>query len=352
MELVTLSSGRNELAVEPDTGRLAQLKGARTAFIPRAAGRGPLRLHLPLPDFEAHMVEANLSSPSIEQDRREVRMHYADMIGKRGPTGVSAQVVIRSLDDGAFELTCKVQNRSDIAIPQVFFPCLTGFTKVDGETDTVMFGKSRFRPWQEWCGCDPNRRMQFMNHLGRPEFFVSANSPFVSGMKWMDYGGAEAGVSLFSREKTSSTQSMRVSTDTPIADPAETIDLSWFFYPFIQPGETWDSPVFVLYPHEGDWRRGVLRFKQHAAQTFTPVPTSPDRDATIGQQTLWISWHYQDWREPRHRFRDIPDIAAEARAAGFREMTIARATELDFCLPHKVREPLGTSEELKAAVAG
>jgi len=347
---VTLTSGPNELKIDPDTGRVAGLRHADTVFVAAASGDGPLRLHLPLPDFEAHMVEGRHSRPEIAHRDGAVVMDYADLAGKRGPTGVSARVEVRSLRDGAFELRCTVHNQSPATIPQVFFPCIGGFGPIDGEDDTVTFGKSRVKPWERWAGLGPDRRMSFMHHLSRPEFMMSPNSPYAAGMKWMDYHGRERGVSLFSREKTSSAQQIRVSTPTPWRNKAETIDLSWYFYPFIEPGGSWTSPDFVLYPHAGDWRRGVLKFKEHADKTYTPVASTPDRDATIGQFTLWISWHYQDWQDLKYTFRDIPAIAAEARAAGFREMTVARATALDFCLPHVIRRPLGTAEEFREAV--
>ena len=68
------------------------------------------------------------------------------------------------------------------------------------------------------------------------------------------------------------------------------------------------------------------------------------------QDTLWLSWHYQDWQDVKYRFGDILTFAAELAEAGITEMTLAQATELDFCLSHKVREPLGTDEELCQAV--
>ena len=106
----------------------------------------------------------------------------------------------------------------------------------------------------------------------------------------------------------------------------------------------------MLYPHRGDWHYGVLKFKEFTDKNFVPVASTPARDETIGQFSAWLSWHYQDWNRVRYRFKDLPEIAAEARRAGFREMTIARATALDFRLPPVVREPLGTDEDLKRAI--
>jgi hypothetical protein len=93
-----------------------------------------------------------------------------------------------------------------------------------------------------------------------------------------------------------------------------------------------------------------LKFKEFTDKNFIPVPSTPARDETIGQFSTWLSWHYQDWSRVRYRFKDLTEIAAEARRAGFREMTVARATALDFQLPPEVRKPLGSDEDLKDAV--
>lgn len=345
---IVLRSGNSELGIEPATGRIALLRCAEREFIARPASEGILRLHLPLSDFEAQMVSSHRTAPKCAQGADRVTLDFADIQGKRGPTGISARVVIRAVDD-AFELSCEIRNGSAGAIPQVFFPYFGGFQQVDGPDDAVMFAKSRFLPWRRFAAQTVDHRMEFMKTMGHPEYSLTVFNTYIAGMKWMDFGGASAGVSLFSKDKTATAQSMYLAAESFFKSP-ETIDLGWYFYPFIGPGETWRSPGFVLYPHAGDWRRGVLKFKAHADRTFTPVASTPERDATIGQQSLWISWHYQDWRDRRYTFKDIPAVAAEARAAGFHEMTVIRTTELDFCLPHKVRKPLGTSAELKAAV--
>ena len=348
MATIALRSGNSELAIEPSTGRLSVLRNAQATFIQRPEGEGPLRLHAPLDDFEAHTVSSHRTPPACTHSSDRITLDYSDLLGKRGPTGISARIVIQAADD-AFEMSCQVRNGSAGPIPQVFFPHLGGFCQVDGPDDAAMFGKSRFLPWRTWAALRPDHRVWFMNSAGHPEYIASVHHSYSTGMKWLDFGGARAGVSLYSREKTAAYQFMYLGAESYLRTP-DIIDIGWYSYPFIQPGETWQSPTFVLYPHPGNWQRGVLKFKTHADRTFLPAPSTPARDATIGQQTLWISWHYQDWRDLRYTFRDIPAVAAEARAAGFREMTLARATELDFCLPHRVRKPLGTSADLQAAV--
>jgi hypothetical protein len=217
-----------------------------------------------------------------------------------------------------------------------------------------MFGNGSFRPWKEWNRRTPSTQVRFMNFLKRPYFIIQPFYPYnESGrggglMKWMDIGGMNAGTSLFSKDTGLKNQFMLISAKNY---GENTMDLAWCFYPFVEPqGGEWVSPVFVLYPHEGDWHCGVLKFKEFTEQAYTLARSSPDKDLTIGSQTLWLSWHYQDWRDIKYRFTDIPAIAAEAFEAGFRQMMLARATALDFCLPQVLRKPLGSTAELKIAI--
>ena len=50
-----LASGPNRLRVEEATGRLSLLTAGGRTLLAGARGRGPFRLHLPLPDFEAQL---------------------------------------------------------------------------------------------------------------------------------------------------------------------------------------------------------------------------------------------------------------------------------------------------------
>src|ERR1700745_2322861 len=61
-----LVSGHNRLRIEQATGRISFLSAGEHTLLAGARGRGPFRLHLPLPDFEAHMIEAHETRPSVE----------------------------------------------------------------------------------------------------------------------------------------------------------------------------------------------------------------------------------------------------------------------------------------------
>jgi len=350
-----LSSGPNRLVVDRDTGRIRSLTGGGRALIVDDDGSlGPFRLHVPLPDFEGHMIEGHATKPVITETSDGISLRYPSILGKRGPMDLHAEYTITAVGDGSFELQLTLRNNSEFTLPQVFFPWIGGFVRVDGDDDQVTFGNGSFNPWKRWRQRSPREKVQFFKYQQRPHYVVQPFYPYEESgrgsglMKWLDIGGQSMGTSLYSKDTGAKAQFMLISA---AGYGTSTTDLAWFFYPFVKPrGGEWTSPVYVLSPHEGDWHQGVLKFKEFTDPAFTPVDSSPALDETVGSQTLWISWHYQDWQDLRYRFEDIPAIAAEARQAGFRHMMLSRATALDFCLPHVVRTPLGTDRELKAAI--
>lgn len=351
--LYELRSGESRLTIDAETGQISSLVHGRSVLIRRPGSTGPFRLHLPLPDFEAHIAEGNRLKPELTRTPDTIACLYRSVVGRRGPMDVGVEITYSSVGDGTFRMRCRLRNRSPYRIPQIFFPWISGFVQVDGTDDQVTFGGSSFKPWRQWRKRTEYDKVTFMNCLKRPyciaqPFYPYSESGLLAGcMKWMDLAGQSAGTSLYSEDTGTKAQFLLVAADDYGKD---TVDLAWFHYPFVEQGGEWESAVFVLYPHKGDWHEGVLRFKRFADSAFTTVRSSVARDETIGSQTLWIGWHYQDWTQPLYRFVDIPAIAAEARKAGFRQMVLVRATELDFSLPHVLRAPLGTGQELKEAL--
>ncbi|MFH1568734.1 MAG: DUF6259 domain-containing protein, partial [Gemmatimonadota bacterium] len=349
---MNLTSAANELAVDDETGQIRQISRAGRGYLKEAdqTDRGPFRLHLPLDDFEAHMVEGSRVAPTVTGDGAQVRVRYEGVRSKRGFYDIPATVTIRSRSDGSFAMGLTLENRTDRPVPQVFFPYLESFGQVENRQDRITFAKSHFQPWVTWDELPDGHTIAFAWHSGhsaRPEFCQDYIDPSKAGMKWMDFGNQGGGISLYNEDVTTTFQTMYACIKRFGHD---TIDLSWFFYPFIGPGGAWQSPEFVLYPHPGDWHAGVLKYKEFAGRAFTPATSTAERSRSLGQATLWLWWHYQDWQNVEYRFGDIPTFAAEFAEAGITEMTVARATELDFCLPHKVRQTLGTDAELCRAV--
>ena len=102
--MIEITSGQSVLCIEESTGKIKSLRFNDRLMVKQAAKIGPLRFHAPLPDFEAHMVEAGLTEPEINQpDSGKIIITYDDIKGKRGFLGIGAQIQIKSAGDGGFE---------------------------------------------------------------------------------------------------------------------------------------------------------------------------------------------------------------------------------------------------------
>lgn len=169
-----LRSGNNRLAVEASTGRIQALTIGDKNLVLKPAG-GPIRLHVPLPDFQAQIIEAYKTKPEIKSVSNGLVITYSRLNGKRGSVDISATVRISSLNDGGFALQATVDNHSDGVIPQVFFPWISGFSRIDGPDDQVTFGKSHFKPWREWAAL-PGFGRANVHEVSQPSLFRSSLS--------------------------------------------------------------------------------------------------------------------------------------------------------------------------------
>jgi hypothetical protein len=140
-----LSSGASRLVIDGATGHIERLTHHSRVLIPVAGSRGPVRLHLPLPNFEAHMVDVGQQEPEIDAAVDAIVCRYPCLMGKRGALNIALEMRVSSLGDGRFAWSCRLHNGSAYVIPQLFFPWISGFTPVDGEEDQVTFAKSTFK---------------------------------------------------------------------------------------------------------------------------------------------------------------------------------------------------------------
>lgn len=344
-----LRSGKNILAVEENTGRISLLASDKKIFIGKPATNGPLRLHVPLEDYEAHLIEASKTKPEIHliENGKELIITYPKLKGKRGAMDIKAELHYVSIGDGSFSMYAVIENKSGITIPQVFFPWVAGISKISGDDDKIKFPRVSVNPWDKFKEMKDCDKTGFTNQIAKPQFEVDYMMPYYSGMKWMDMYNKNAGISLFSKDTSARTQYFFVTADK--YGPS-TIDMSWYYYPYIRNGESWQSPVFVVYPHDGDWHYGVLKFAEYTKTAFKQVNTSPESEESLGEFSLWMSWIFQNWRDVKYKFTDLAGIAREAKDAGFAYFALLTFCDRYFLLPHHLNKYLGSVEDFRKAI--
>jgi hypothetical protein len=303
--VLRLEALNSTVQVDPRSGALASLRLAEplTQFVARPAAAGLLRFALPLDDHPGHHVEAGThGAPEIEAVDGALRLRYAALSTEEGPVAATVEITLTAAADG-LRLHAAVHNTGDATIPQVLFPQLLGLAAIDGPDETrLQLARGKMRPLRELAMRPDDAHFLEVRMQRYITYGYGAGNPHA--MKWCDYGSSRRGLTLYSRDTRETTQALLV--DRPDR-AAERINLSWVHYPFIQPGETWDSGDFVLLPHAGDWYAGARAYQRYAAGAYPYNAPRRIREA-LGVRTIWAAVRSA---RPTFPLSDLAEYAAE-----------------------------------------
>ena len=338
VEQIIIPNGRIEVDRGSGAITAVRLTDPNIEFVSRPDGRGLVRLAAPLPEFGAHYVETGVHGrPIVERQGDGLRLSYPELASPSGTIPVSVEITLTPASEGLV-LRARVHNGWTETIPQLVFPQIFGLGAIAGPEDTrLQFGRGRLYPFKELTL--PPDSARYLD-LGLYRYYSYGFSPF--NMKWLDYGDSHGGLTLFSRDTRYTQQGLLA--DRP--DRAEEwLDLRWVHYPFIEPGETWESGEFVLMLHPGDWYAGARTYQEFAANAYPYRAPRRLREA-LGVRSIWLSF----WNAPpMYRFADLPDLAAELDDLGLAEMVVW-GWQTHFGYPMRVDTRLGTEAELSNAM--
>ena len=102
-------------------------------------------------------------------------------------------------------------------------------------------------------------------------------------MKWLDFGDADDGFTLYWRSPRYTTQGLLVQRPDRAT---ERVDLRWAQYPSLGPGQSWDSDDVVLLLHTGDWYAGAEAFRQFVKDRYVYDAPRHIREA-LAIRSLW-----------------------------------------------------------------
>ena len=308
----------------------------------------------PLPQFEPLRLATRFSGQArIEPAADALTVSWDALRPSRGldlPGQVAATVTWRALPDGAsVSLSCSLRNDSERPVRQVIFPDLAGLLPVGGVDGTILksggFGSAPFRELQV------SEADQFYAQTNAAREYTSGGmfQPMVG--RWLDLGGLNGGFSLFPQQWG---WDPRATVMLHLSETTGRLRLMCAHAVAVEPGQTWESPVWVLTPHRQGWAKGLEPYRQwvraHIRRT-QPLPQHVREG--LGYRTLWMCQNQpgDPERDAVWRFADLPELAREAKAHGLTEMVLW-STHPGFELPLPPPYPhLGTEQELAAAVA-
>lgn len=348
------------IAIDAQTGGIVGLSydGPGQILESPANEAAAIDMAYPIKTFEPLRLASRFSKDAkVTVSDTEVTIHYTHLGASRDvfeqPGDVAVTIRIKAADDGrSIIMSATVENHSETAIHQIIFPDLAGLLPVAGVSGTIFktagFGNV---PFAELAPSEGRLSYQWMQDSAFSAVEYKSGGMFSPmWLRWMDLGGLNGGMSLFSKRWG---WDPRVAVRLRHHSTESKLHLMCVHSDTIATGQTWSSGEFVLTPHKGGWAKGIETYREWVDQNLVrkyPVPQHVREG--LGFRTLWMSQSYaNDPQDAIWKVADLLPTAQTAKAHGLTEMSLwGWHKHFELPLP-EVFPHLGTQEQFIEALA-
>lgn len=355
------------ISIDKHSGSIIGLEYPGPGNILKASGEqsGLVDVAYPIPEFEALRLASEYSKQAkIEKTDNSVTISWESLGASRSyfqPSGkVSATVWIKALPDGrSISMKCRIENKADGTIGQVLFPDLHGLLPVDGREGTFLrtagfvrrpFIDVRMTLYPEFYALDDKTRPidtrdTYIYYGGR----AVDNGDEMIG-RWLDYGGLNGGISMFPKVWEGA-PATKIRIFRLEKDP--NVRLAHVHMNKITPGESWESPEYILTPHQFGWAKGIETYKAFVdskVNRLFPIPEHVRKGLGFRTVIMGTRFEADGDRDVAFKINELPKIAKECKENGLDEIVVW-AWRKSFNLPGiPPYSNLGTEEELTKAI--
>lgn len=350
-----------EFIFDEQNGSLVRLSSQPTGVMLQASrdSAGIVDLAFPVKEFEPLRLASRFSkNVQITKSEGTVTIHWAELGASRSFTKfegkVAATVILKEDPDGqSVSMTCIIENKSDHPVRQIIFPDFSGIVPFSGiEGTEFRTGGIAIKPFVDMVVREHDNFYAINEstrwfHYG----FVLDGKNLV--IKWMDIGGRNGGLSIFSKD-WGVNKGYDEGVFLKLSESSHKLRYMRTLNTDIAPNASWQSPEYILTPHQNGWAKGIIPYRLWARQHFKPLYQLPDhvRDG-LGYRTIWMRnfFYPKDPKGNNFRFSDLPKVAREAKAHGLDELVLWGWND-PFMLPLPPPNPfLGTEQDMVNAVA-
>jgi hypothetical protein len=330
-----------QIALDPQSGGLVRATAGALEFLAGTGARGLVRIAAPLKDYPSHYLELGThGAPTIQESDGGFTLVHERLRSPHAELDIRVEVDLEGAPEGLV-LRARITNGSDLRLPQVAFPQLLGLMPIGCTEGTrVRMSRGAIYPLR-----DLTMRPDDATFLDIPLQRYYGYGAFEFSMKWLDFGSADGGLTLYGRDLRYRAQGMLV--ERP-GRAALTTDLRWIHMPLIEPGETWESGDFVLLLHGGDWHAGARAFAEFARDTYKYDAPQHIREA-LAIRSMWAAVRNAD--RPEGGLDRIAAIAEEVAdpALSVAELVVWHWWQRNG-LPIFLDPRLGTDDDLRAVL--
>jgi hypothetical protein len=249
-----------DFGIDEQTGGIVSLSYPATGMIITAGPQsgGLLDIAYPIETLPTMRLATCFSKARLIKDANELTIAW-DQLGPSHnnialPDGkVRAEVKLRSAPDGkSVIMTCKIENLSGMAIPQVIFPDLRGIQPFNGTEQTQIWVAGKVAiPFAE-----PVRKLgdpTFYVDLGLTQYAIPQNNP--NALRRITIAGTNSGLTVFKKDSGKGNLN-RFFTHRKESSPTS-LRLMWEHKNTIEHGQMWESGEFWIIPYKDTWTNSV-----------------------------------------------------------------------------------------------
>lgn len=365
---IVLSNSRVALRFEPKHGRLVSLKNLRTGTElirdPRLAEN--FRLRVPVGELVSNYVFGRDQSLSRWEKVRvgggwQLSLTWDRVRAISGPLDVPVKLNVFLADEGdEFIFRLSLGNGTPFVLEEAWCPIIGGFQSVGApdETELVSPHQSDGRRFG-----DPfNQFPEALEGYRSPYPTIVWTYPGLIGMQWLDFHNGREGLYLgchdstcthtdFILERHPGIGHMMCTFPTVPSHLPQGLALAIVKHPYLEPGETWESPLAVIALHEGDWHAGADRYRSWVLSWIE-----------IRERTGWMAdfegWQHLIINEPNglvhYCFEELPAILAAVQPFGIDTLNVIGLQSIGagWVHPDNTLDPkLGTEDDFRKALA-
>jgi len=219
-----------------------------------------------LGQWREHPISDFMNVGSVNLTGNEAQIRFDSLIGEEQTRLDITLTLMYRLKGDEIELQAQIENHSKETVKEIWFPFISGFKKItpqlmdhltlpmtigailDEPAKNLPYGRFVTRAGGKFFACD-----------GWPHYPLPY--PGVASMAWMDFFNQTQGLYLGVHNVHCPTTALLARARTDLKD----FQLGFARYPFVLPSEKWESAIYTLKLHTGDWHAGARCYREFAA---------------------------------------------------------------------------------------
>ncbi len=277
----------------------------------------PFRLIFAEGDYWERSVDSIDQAPPFIKVEGDTMEAYYPYVSKEGKTLDISLRFTYKIENEFLRVSCRIENNSDALVPEVLITPFAGIGGISDEPSKetlIVPRRTGYRIPDPYKADFFRHTVQFKRKYERPDQRHSdfdVPYPGFGCMQWFSLYCEKEGIYVANHDLRHRTICLH--TERRTSD--DTLRLGIAHYPFLNKGESYDTPEGVYALLDGDWHEGAKIYRRWMNEEYGYVPPAIPEWAKDFEGWSRVIFRTQSG-EYNYHFSDIPALFDAAKAAG------------------------------------